>query len=256
MNKTDLRKSACTTPTPSSHKKKTQSLCLRQPRTFADIKVSIDPNLSRSSWRPNKGMFDPRFTKRKPKPIYFTGTIRANARDPIEYFRTVPDGMAGPDLEALLFDELFEMPVVRSVVSSCDLNAVISESCEFIEMNNSSIHPSRIFRSGLSNSCVTGSKKEAMAVSRDCGREPFDNKENENSDEKAISTLITQLRKRVQFSGLTSCKKQSMLKTIAELDAQLGFDRVNAGIRQSMTPSCSLVHGFKASDSLEALKNL
>ena len=140
------------------------------------------------------------------------------------YFQVVPSDTNKEEFESLLFNELFDMPCVKSVVSSCDLNGMISESCEFIEMNNSSIHPSRIFRSQLSNSCAASINKDMGLISRSKGIDKFDNKENMKNDDTVIQNMLTHLKHRIQFSGFNSSKKQAMLKLVIDLNTVLNSE--------------------------------
>lgn len=237
--------------TPSSQRKKTQSISFRKPKTFADIVGSIEPQYGRLSCKSHKRQIDQKILNRNHKPLYYGTITPVYANDPVDYFRVVPTDIADPEFENLLFNELFDIPCIRSVVSTSDLNGYIPESCEVIEMNNSSLHPSRIFMSQLSNSCQTVGKKPQCSVTQDKVLELQGNKENIGSSEKAIQVILNGLRKSIQFSGLSSCKKQSMLKLLVDLGVVLSADGNVKACHLSQNPIDKVVRSLRVEHSIE-----
>ena len=221
MKRCEIRQSSCLIPTPSSHKKKTPSIGFKQPKTFADIITSIDPINIKISCRPSSRPNERFFSKKRTKPLFYNNKENKKMRNPVKYFRIVPRNVQPNELEKTLYEELFDMPCIKSVASSVDLNGMISESYEFIEMNNSSIHPSRIFISQLSNSCATTNRKEQGMKTKDIQDENCNNKENIQNDVRGIEATLHKLKQQIQFSSFNSTKKQSLLKLIIEMNSVL-----------------------------------
>ena len=257
MKTNEFRKSTRQLLNTTTTKKPRQSQARKRLKTFADIKNCIDSPAHQSLFKSNRvTIIDRKMAKDHKKSCYHNPRDFKEEKDPVNYFQCYSKEIPSDVLETYLYDELFSLPCIKSVTSQSEPNIVISESYEFVEMNNNSIHVSRVFRSQMTNSFKTSINREDMINSKIKPVETQDNKENFRSDEHRILTLIKALKKNVQFSGLDTSKKHIMFKGLTGLEEILNSDEPFKGKYLSQESFGKYLHNRQLPNSIEAFKNI
>ena len=238
-------------------KKRRQSLTRQRLRTFADIKHCIDLTPQSTASKSTRFLADTRLSRGIKSSFYNKAKIPTEGVDPEKYFCPMASNTKPETLETRLFDEFFGLSCKKSESDNSQVNNLaITESYEFVEMNNNSIHVSRVFRSQLTNSFKTASNREDV---KNPPRRPVDSgcdKENCRNDEQQIATMLRALKKNIQMSGMDACRKQSMVKGIAEMEETLRADERFKGKHLSQESFGKYLHNRQLPNSIEAFKNL
>ena len=187
-------------------------------KTFADIKHHIDGPIYSTTAKNNRPILDKKMVKGHKRFLHRNNHHPFSSKNPSDYFRCQPPDMSPETLETQLYDDFFSLPCIQSITSKSEDNIEITESYEFVEMNNNSIRISRVFRSQLSNSFKTSINREDMINTKKKPMDVHDDKENFRNEEQKIFTQIQNLKRNIQFSALDTPKKQNMMKGLVGLE--------------------------------------
>lgn len=257
MKINELRKSTRQPSNKSSVAKKIrQSLTRQRMKTFADIKYCADATPQSTASKSNRLLSNKKMVGGVKSSFYQNYRPAVSCAKPEEYFSVLPQHIRVDVLEQQLYGQLFCMSPVKSVNSKSEVNLAITESYEFVEMNNNSIHVSRVFRSQLTNSFKTASNREDMKNSKKFQAEAQNNKENYRNDEQKIASMLHTLKKNVQFSGIDTCKKHSIVKGIVEMEDILKAEEQFKGKYLSQESFGKYLHNRQLPNSIEAFKNI
>lgn len=239
----------------STAKKKYQSLARKRFKTFADIKHCIDSPSAFQSVKNHRMITIQKDSKFRS--IYNQeNRYSVEMQDPLDYFHCFDVNTTPDELEIELHDSFFGMPCTKSVTSHSDANIAITESYEFVEMNNNSIHISRVFRSQLTSSFKTTSNRDDMINTKKRQMEVEINKENIRCDAQRILTMLQALKKSVQLSSLDTSKKQVMMKGIVDLTGILNSEEPLRGKYLSQESFGKYLNNKQLPNPIEAFKNI
>lgn len=239
----------------TTSKKRNQSMARKRLRTFADIKHCIDPTPQSTAFKSNRLTVEHKVV-RGYKSSYHHNQLMTENITPEEYFCCFTKNIPKDVLETHLYEELFGLPCIKSMTSKSEANLAITESYEFVEMNNNSIHVSRVFISQLTNSFKTTSNRDNIKQQQKGHIKPRDDKENFRNDEQRIASMLQVLKKNVQFSSLDTSKKQLMIKGIADLGEILNSDDQVKVKYLSQESFGKYLHNKQLPTPIEAFKNI
>jgi len=225
-------------------------------RTFADIKQHIESTANSTASKSNRASATQKLASRCRSSFYASARPTVKRTTAAEYFATVRASAKIEELEVQLYDQLFGMPVAQSVASQSEANLAITESYEFVEMNNKSVHVSRVFRSQLSNSFKTPSYRDEPAKLKKRKPELQHDKENYRNDEQRISSMLLALKKNVQFSGVDAIKKHMLVRGVAQIEDILQSDDTQKGKYASQQSFGKYLHSRQLPNSIEAFRNI
>lgn len=225
-------------------------------RTFADIKQRIESSANSSASKSNRAPIAQKIASRCRSSFYASARPTVKRVCAADYFAVVCKGTRAEELEAELYDQLFGMPVAQSVTSNSHGNIAITGSYEFVEMNNNSVHISRVFRSQHSNSFKTPSYRDEPQKPMKLKLEIQNDKENYRNDEQRISNMLMALKKNVQFSTIDAYKKHTMVRGIVQIEDILQSDECHKSKHSSQQSFGKYLHSRQLPNSIEAFKNI
>lgn len=203
--------------------KKTQKRKKKRLKTLSDVKKTYKPSclvssVKKHSQRNSYNNYIQVYSSHK-KP-------RASQKQPLkeigEHFKVINPNLDDDFLEEFLHVEFFGFQPKESQISNLKIDFG-SESREFIELQNQSIHVSKIFQSNVSRS-ITNSQWPLKSLVFD--ENTNCNKENCMSEEDKLFNMIKQFERSLKVSGINLEKKKLIHTNIKEIKSALGGEKV------------------------------
>ena len=221
MHSNDFMKTLKPKPQADPTKQKHSNYNHKRLKTFSEIKKCLKPSKSQCSTKNIKITVEPKRSVALRKSRNSRMESVKAIKTPKKFFRCFSKDINPFLLEVTMYEEFFNKPYKNSVESESESNRQISESYEFVEMNNQSIHVSKVFRSQISNSFKTSSNKEDLNIMPKKFIQMGEEKENSKNEEQRILNMVLRLKKSVQFSNIDNYKKKLLTNLIKDFEGIL-----------------------------------